>query len=167
MYETVEVSGEVIKSPIAIKIRDTFKVAGNPITYPTVYKEKTNQALIKPSFFINTVNVSQDLIKDDTYERTYMMEVRYLPEDNLGDEYEHLCSVGNKLLLSLNRIDVNIFLGDFVDDVPVFGTKPIFGEDLTFKIDNGVLQLFCNYSIRLKILEDDGVLMETLEVKTN
>lgn len=141
-----EITGEIIKSSMSLKIRDTFKTGTDPIVYPTIYKEQQQQDLAKPYFFIWAMDVDQKKIARNIYEVTCQMKVEYETEDNDYKKYEHLTAVGTELLLALGNIDVPIYNGPEGQELK----KPVYGKMMSFKITEGVLQLFVTYVIRGK-----------------
>lgn len=153
-------SGESIKSAIARKINNKFKVtSGSPLSteYPTVYKEKIVQNMKKPCFFVWQMNVSQEKQMRNNYWLVFEMNVRYHPVENDVDQYRTLASVGTKLLSDLSSIDVPISEGGEIR------TRPVVGKQMNFRIEDGVLQLFVTYNIKVKMhSEEAGVLMQEL-----
>ena len=70
--------GESIKSAISLKIKSNFAITSGepPITiYPTIYKEQMVQGMDKPSFFIWQMDVEQEKLMRNNYERVYQMNV--------------------------------------------------------------------------------------------
>ena len=131
-----QVTGESVKSAISRRIVRDFTVDG---IAPVVYKEQVLQGFEKPSFFIWTVDISQDKRMLNNYTRTYQMEVRYHMADGRMDAYEHLCSVGNTLLESLAYIDIPV--GEIV--------KPVKGTKMRFTINDDVLLVYVTYTMNI------------------
>lgn len=150
-----EIVGESIKSAIAKRIRTAFQVtSGTPpvTTYPTVYKEEIPEGFVRPSFFIETVEVNQRRIIREVYERTYLMNIRHHaaigPKTN-----EDLELIANKLLEEMATIEVPIFNGVYDEhDVPVASLLPVRGFDSNYNIRENVLQVYISYRIRAKKL---------------
>jgi len=154
----IAVTGEVIKSALSLKILETFP------TIP-VYKEKIPQGFITPSFFINALDTSQEEVGKNIYEQTYLMNVRYVPQDGLSNTYEVLSGIGNTLMDILSSIDVDIYLGSYVEGLPVLGKKQVLGELLSYKNQDEVLQFFGTYTIRVKRASTDTInYMDSLEI---
>ena len=161
-----EIVGESIKSAISLKIRSSFAITSGepPITiYPTIYKEQMVQGMDKPSFFIWQMDVEQEKLMRNNYERVYQMNVRYHPEDNDLKRYQTLADIGNKLLEYLTQIEVPIFLGRYdTEGEPIEDMKPIRGSQMSFKIVDDVLQVFVTYVVKMKLVEAALPYMEQL-----
>lgn len=163
-----QIIGETVKSAISLKIQSAFATtSGTPpvTTYPTIYKEKVVQGMIKPCFFVWTMDVEQEKLMRNNYERVYQMNVRYHPEDNDLKCYQTLTDIGNKLLEYLTQIEVPIFLGRYdTEGEPIEDMKPIRGSQMSFEIVDDVLQVFATYVVKMKMVEAELPLMETLDV---
>ena len=167
-----EITGESIKSAIALKLKSSFAViTGDPplTTYPKIYKEETSQGIKKPYFFIWTLDASQQKIMRNNYTRTYMMNVRYhldeVEAEKVGKQNEILAEIGNKLLDCLNIVDVPIFLGNYdIDEQPIEETLPVYGQQMSWKTTEGVLQLFVTYQIKARQYVEEIPDMQTLLV---
>jgi len=163
-----EITGESIKSAIALKIRSSFAVTTGepPITiYPTIYKEKVVQDMKKPCFFIWVMDVSQEKLMRNNYERLYQMNIRYHPEEKDPKTYETLADIGNKLLDYLTNINVPIFLGRYDGEGnPIEDSKPITGRQMNYEIKEDVLQMYVTYKVKAKQLMEEVPEMEQLEI---
>ncbi|MFA5638825.1 MAG: DUF6838 family protein [Anaerovoracaceae bacterium] len=166
-----EITGESIKSAIALKLRSSFAITnGTPsITiYPNIYKEKVIQGMKKPCFFIWVIDVSQKKLMCNNYTRDYQMNIRYHPEEKDSKTYETLSDIGNKLLDKLTLIDVPIFLGRYDSDgEPIEDKKPVRGIQMSFEIKEDVLQFYVTYNIKAKQWIDKVPEMESLEIIQN
>lgn len=141
------ITGETIKSAVAIRIKNYFAFEGMP--QPKIYKEKLVQRMAKPCFFIWVMDVSQEKTGANTFSRNYQINIRFHLPENTDKEYEVFAEVGNKLLEILATIDLEI-----VDDVLGNVLKPVRGKQMSFNIQDGVLQLFVTYAIRAKQFTD-------------
>lgn len=137
------VTGEIIKSAIARNIAKNIKLEGS--TPFKIYKEKTVQSFHKPSFFIWVLDVSQEKLMNNNYQRDYQMNIRFHTVDDNPKEYEVLSDVGNQLLCSLALLNVPI-----LDTNKVEVTKPVKGKQMSFNIVDGVLQFYVTYTIKAK-----------------
>lgn len=166
-----EITGESIKSAIALKLRSSFAITnGMPsITiYPNIYKEKVVQGMKKPCFFIWVMDVSQEKLMRNNYTRDYQMNIRYHLEEKDSKTYETLSDIGNKLLDKLTLIDVPIFLGRYDSDgEPIEDKKPVRGIQMSFEIKEDVLQFYVTYNIKAKQWIDKVPEMESLEIIQN
>lgn len=163
-----EITGESIKSAISLKLKSSFAITNGtpPITiYPNIYKEKVVQGMKKPCFFIWVMDVSQEKLMRNNYERIYQMNIRYHPEEKDLTTYETLADIGNKLLEHLTEIDIPIFLGRYdkegnaIEDI-----KPIRGSQMSFKIADDILQTFVTFTIKGKLAEEEKPQMQTLKI---
>jgi len=159
-----EITGESIKSAISLKLKSSFANTGGTPSI-TIYKEQIVQGFKKPSFFIWIMDVSQEKLLGNKYERLYQMNIRYHPEGNDLKTYETLAEIGNKLLEYLRYIEVPIFLGRYdTDGNPIEDTKPIKGDNLSFKITDDILQVYVNYVIKGKFKEAEKPQMQDLTI---
>lgn len=157
-----EITGESIKSAIALKLKSSFaNTNGSPPI--TIYKEQIVQGFKKPCFFVWVMDVSQEKLMRNNYERVYQMNVRYHPEEKDTKTYETLSDIGNKLLEYLTQIEVPIFLGRYDNEgEPIEDMKPIRGSQMSFKIVDDVLQVFVTYVVKMKLVEAAMPYMEQL-----
>lgn len=166
-----EITGESIKSAIALKIKSSFAITDGspPITiYPTIYKEKIVQGMKKPCFFVWVMDVSQEKLMRNNYTRDYQMNIRYHPEDKDTKTYETLSDIGNKLLDKLTLIEVPIFIGRHDSGgEPVEDKKLVRGIQMSYEIKEDVLQFYVTYSIKAKQVVDEVPDMGTLEIIQN
>ena len=160
------VTGELIKSAVALRIRQAFAVtAGDPpvTLYPVITKERTVQGHETPSFFIWQLNMSQEEVAKDVFERTYQMNVRYFPEESTK-MYEQLDNIGNQLLEALRYIDVPLIVSVTDEGEYVLENRKVRGAEMDYKIQDDVLQAFANYTIRVKLPKEELPGMETLAI---
>lgn len=159
-----EITGESIKSAISLKLKSSFaNTNGSPPI--TIYKEQIVQGFKKPSFFIWIMDVSQEKLLGNKYERLYQMNIRYHPEEKDLKTYETLAEIGNQILEVLTYIEVPINLGrkDTLGN-PIEDKKPVMGKQMSFKIIDDVLQVYVNYVIRGKFKELEKPHMQSLEI---
>lgn len=155
-----EITGETIKSAIAEKLRDSFLTSNPNIK---IYKEKIVQKVSTPCFFIWTMDVEQEKLMLNNYNRSYQMNVRYhIDNPSVNNVYEQLCAMGNTLLEVLERINVPI-----VTDSASEETRPVIGKQMSFEINEGVLQLYVTYTIKAKAPLPDVPDMYVLDINNN
>lgn len=139
--------GEVIRSAIVVKLRELFPDI-------TVYKEKIEQGIRYPHFFILPLNT--------TYEKElglrgwvyYQVNIRYRPTQDFNSKYSDLEQVGTDLMWALDTITVAGY--------------PLRGRDMNYQIVDGVLQFFINFRMRIKQeqeIEKMLVLTNSAEIK--
>jgi hypothetical protein len=131
------INGESIKSAVAKRIEYMHEQLG--ITKPRMYKERTIKGMEKPCFFIWAMDVSQTNLMRGAVSRDYQMNIRYHVEGDDKRLYEKLCDMGVQLL-------------DYLRDI--YLDLPIRGEQMSYEVTEGVLQVYVTYRIRLKKLED-------------
>lgn len=154
------IGGETVKSSIARKIKSTFDPNA-----PKIYKEPVLEGMVLPCFFIRTLNVSQTEHLGKTFIRDYQMTVRYHPVVLDVDINAHLEDVANKLLEHLNEINVPIFLGNYnSNEEPIEELKPVKGSQMDYTINEGVLQVFITYTLRMKTQGVVGTKLNTLDI---
>ena len=139
--------GEVIRSAIVVKLRELFPDI-------TVYKEKIEQGIRYPHFFILPLNT--------TYEKElglrgwvyYQVNIRYRPTQDFNSKYSDLEQFGTDLMWALDTITVAGY--------------PLRGRDMNYQIVDGVLQFFINFRMRIKQeqeIEKMLVLTNSAEIK--
>lgn len=138
-----EITSMTIKSAIAKRIRTAFATGSTPnIVYPTIYKEQIQQGIVKPYFFIWTINRAQRKWMRYRWGLTFQMQVRYHPTDNDLAKYETLETVGAKLLETLSTIEVPISLNGTTETTIV-----AHGRELEYRIEDDVLLAYATYSL--------------------
>lgn len=143
-----EIVGESIKSAIAKKLIQVFTKNGVP---PVVFKEQINEGFITPSFFIEQLDISQTRIRNNIYDRTYQMIVRYHATEGNLDEKVELAEKEDELLEALIRIDVPIIVGTNIElNQPIVVDKPIMGRNMSCTIQQGFAQCYVTYVVRVK-----------------
>jgi hypothetical protein len=154
-----QMTGETIKSSIAMTIREFFKIMdGDNVTYPVIYKEQIVQDFEKPSFFVWTIDVSQRK-EGRAYMRDYQMNIRYHPQEDDPNKFETLCQIGEELLSCLDYIQVPISTNGVTER-----TLPVKGSQMDFQIKDNILQFYVTYTIRVKKVESSIPLMKGLEI---
>lgn len=143
-----EIVGESIKSAIAQKLIQAFTLNGVP---PIVFKEQIVEGFVTPSFFIEQLDVSQTRILNNIHSRIYQMIVRYHATEDNPDEKVELAGVGNTLLEALLRINVPLIVGTNPESgEPVVENRPVGGRNLNFTIQEGFVQCYVTYVVRIK-----------------
>lgn len=121
--------GDLIKSAVAVKLH---------VSYPElkIYKEKIEQGLKFPHFFILQINTSKIKELRESGWIYYQINVRYRPQQDFNSKYSELEQIGVDLFDTLEYIDVSGW--------------PLRGADMNYQIVDGVLQFFVNYRMRIK-----------------
>lgn len=156
---SVEITGESVKSAIARKLAADF---GSQTPAPKLYKEQILQNLVKPYFFIWIMDVSQEKLMNRNYTLAYQMNIRYHPKDEDTATYETLSSVAIKLFETLSTIELPVLT--LIDDVEVEQLKPVVGSQMNYSINDGVLQFYVTYNLRVMKDRIPRVIMNNLEV---
>lgn len=134
--------GDLIKSALAKKLAALFPDV-------TVYKEKIEQGLKYPSFFVLQLNTSKtDDLRPFAW-LDYQMNIRYRPNKDYNSKRSELDQLGLDMMLGLEEIEVE--------------GRPVRGRDISYQIVDGVLQFFINFRMRIKKEEGDGQKMLELE----
>lgn len=135
-------AGDLIKSALARRLAALFPGI-------TIYKEKVEQGLKYPSFFILQLNVTQegDLIPYRWL--NFQMNIRYRPTKDYNSKRSELDQLGLDMLDGLEEVEVE--------------GKPLRGRDMNYEIIDGVLQFFINFRMRVKKEQEAGQKMLELE----
>ena len=139
-----QITGETVKSAISLKIRSAFATNSGtpPVTlYPTIYKEKVVQGMIKPCFFVWTMDVSPVKCMNNSFELLYQMNIRYEPSEDDEEKYKSCMNAAMTLIEALSSINVPID----VDGEEVL--KQVYGRNMEFSITDDVLQFFASYTL--------------------
>lgn len=138
-----EITSMAVKSAIAKRIRTAFATGSTPnITYPTIYKEQIQQGIVKPYFFVWTINRAQRKWLRNRWGVTFQMQVRYHPTDTDLAAYETLETVGAKLLETISTIEVPVSLNGTTETTII-----AHGRELEYRIEDGVLMAYATYSL--------------------
>lgn len=133
--------GEGIRSAIAAKLKSIFLDV-------IVYKEKIEQGVRYPHFFILPINTSRERDLGPRGWIYYQVNIRYrLPQD-FNSKYGELEQMGTDLMWALDTITVAGF--------------QLRGRDMNYQIVDGVLQFFINFRMRIKQEQEMKDKMETL-----
>jgi hypothetical protein len=162
MMAVGQITGETIKSAISLKIRSAFATSSGtpPVTlYPTIYKEKVVQGMVKPCVFVWTMDVSPVKRMNNSFELPYQMNIRYEPSEGDEEKYKSCMNAAMTLIEALSSINVPID----VDGEEVL--KQVYGRNMEFSITDDVLQFFASYTLRGYVPEAaTQPLMETLDI---
>lgn len=126
-------SGDVIKSAVARRLTALFEGV-------TVYKEKVNQHIKYPHFFILQINTSRDKDLSPYNWLNFQLNIRYRPNKDFNSNYSELDQIGLDMIDGLETIEVE-------------GT-PLRPTDINYQIVDGVLQFFINFRMRVKKEQD-------------
>lgn len=135
-------AGDLIKSALARRLAALFPGI-------TIYKEKVEQGLKYPSFFILQLNVTQEGDLRPYRWLNFQMNIRYRPTKDYNSKRSELDQLGLDMLDGLEEVEVE--------------GKPLRGRDMNYEIIDGVLQFFINFRMRVKKEQEAGQKMLELE----
>lgn len=135
-------AGDLIKSALARRLAALFPGI-------TIYKEKVEQGLKYPSFFILQLNVTQEGDLRPYRWLNFQMNIRYRPTKDYNSKRSELDQLGLDMLDGLEEVEVE--------------GKPLRGRDMNYEIIDGALQFFINFRMRIKKEEGEGQKMLELE----
>lgn len=121
--------GEVIRSAVAVRLKEIFPTI-------TVYKEKIEQGVKYPHFFILQLNTTKEKELGQRGWIYYQLNIRYRPNQDFNSKYGELEQYGTDLMWALDTINVAGY--------------PLQGRDMNYQIVDGVLQFFINFRMRIK-----------------
>lgn len=139
-------SGDAIKSAVARRLATLFEGI-------TVYKEKVNQHLKYPHFFILQINLSREKDLAPFNWLNYQLNIRYRPNKSFDSKYSELDQIGLDMMNGLEKIEVE-------------GT-PLRPTDMSYQIVDDVLQFFINFRMRVKKEKEERAVMEELSNSAN
>ena len=134
--------GDLIKSALARRLGALFPRI-------TVYKEKVEQGLKYPSFFILQLAVNKEDDLRPFQWLNFQMNIRYRPTRDYNSKRSELDQLGLDMMDGLETVEVN--------------GKPLRGRDVNYQIIDGVLQFFINFRMRVKREQEDGNKMLVLD----
>lgn len=134
--------GDLIKSALARRLGALFPGI-------TVYKEKVEQGLKYPSFFILQLAVNKEDDLRPFQWLNFQMNIRYRPTRDYNSKRSELDQLGLDMMDGLETVEVD--------------GKPLRGRDVNYQIIDGVLQFFINFRMRVKREQEDGEKMLVLE----
>lgn len=135
-------AGDLIKSALARRLAALFPGI-------TIYKEKVEQGLKYPSFFILQLNVTQEGDLRPYKWLNFQMNIRYRPTKDYNSKRSELDQLGLDMIDGLEEVEVE--------------GKPLRGRDMNYEIIDGVLQFFINFRMRVKKEQEAGQKMLELE----
>lgn len=155
-----EITGETLISAVAEKIK-----RHNP--EKNIYTEKTTQNFNMPAFFIWAIDVLfTPSGQKETYNVTYLMEIRYHIDSKTKSLYETLQKMGFKLFDDMRFVDIptcaNYDMNNPQNMREVI--KSVRGSNIDYKINNGVLQFFVTYRFRIRELAEEIAKMQRLKI---
>lgn len=142
-----EITGEYIKSAVSNKIAINI----DRKEYLAIYKEKQEQNLQRPCFFVLELNTTQDKEMNDNFTRSYLINVRYHPQSSERCKYEKCAEIGN--LLSYHLTEINEADG------------MIRGSNIKYEIVDEILHFSVTYKVRIRKEAEPVVKQQTLESK--
>ena len=123
--------------------------------YPghTVLKDKLGNTLKLPAFFVRYLSPSQTGSGMDFYTQTFIVEVRYRPDDKLPENElsTHLDLIGGQVADLLGFVQN----GDF----------SARAEQIDYDITDGILIVIARYRIKKRVTQVQDPYMENMEEK--
>lgn len=114
----------------------------------TIYKEKVEQGFKTPCFFVTCLNVEQNKVKREKYDRDYLFNIRFHMKEPKRIE---LLLTGEKLQELLQNIKQD--------------NEILIGKELKYEIVDNVLQFFVSYKQSFVEKELQGPIMNDLDLK--
>jgi len=115
---------------------------------PIVYFDKLPQGFTTPCFFIKLINTTRKQLLWKRSELKLDFDIIYYPDSLPEDAVTELNEAGYKLLWGLELITVDGSL--------------LHGENLSYKIEDGVLHVLATYRLVILEIEEKGAKMESL-----
>jgi len=143
------IEGELVKSALARAILGVFKGA-------RIYKERQVQNFIRPCFFIAELKASDTKKLGSSKHREYSMVVRYIPEKDNQNNYRDCNAIGSALSEVTEIICCSNEDGD---------KCYLRGKNIRYTVEDDTLNVFCEYGINMKKVEDPNAKMMALEVE--
>ena len=143
MYEVI---GESIKSAISIKLGEIFGTD----TYR--YKEKVTK-MQYPNFFIYLVNPTITPNTQNRWHIDYLINIKYrYAEDttNITNLEQELDRIAFKLMTEFTEIQLE---------------RPIFVRNARYEKSDGILEFFCNVTLRIERKLEEEPIQTNLDIK--
>lgn len=153
------ITGDTIKSAIAIKLSKAYPAI-------PIYKEKIPQGTERPYFSIRQLDLAQDKISKEKYNRLYQEQISYYSNIDDLQLYTNLDTKGNELLELLKTINVGVgddttSAGGLTQPAPLY---PVVARQANYKIVEDVLQVIISYPIKVYVKPEPSVLMGSLKI---
>ncbi|MGV8153426.1 MAG: DUF6838 family protein [Alkaliphilus sp.] len=132
-----------IVNAIAIALRQEYPLA-------KVYTDAVHQGLVQPSFYIMTLQSSQEQKLGNRYYREHYFDIHYFSDSNNNAIH-----------------DVASALYGALEDIAFLDGDLIRASKTNYEIIDGVLHFFVHYNMHLMKVEVLGDNMETLAVNSN
>lgn len=117
---------------------------------PNIYKDTPVQNVVKPYFFIHTLETTQNREMRNRARRSYFLDVRAHPLDDIENKKSWCNMIGHELL-------------EILDEIKIAGmaVKP---QEMRFEVVNDVLHFFVTYSFRVIKMVNPETKMENLDI---
>lgn len=136
----IEIKSNTIVSAITRTLKDNFNDT-------QIYKDKKLQGLKKPCFFVFNLNSSQSKATKDIFKREHLINIRFHSEYTRAEIDE----VAFKLLDLLSEVKNEKFI-----------LRPT--REITYEVQDGVLQMFIPYKIRVFKANDKDINMSGINI---
>lgn len=139
---SIQITSDLVKSAISEKLSTSYPIVD-------IYKEKVEEGLTYPSFFINQVSIEPIHIHRNKYIYEFMMNINYMVNPSSLTKYKDLDNVGCELIDVLEKITI--------------GNIPIKGKLISVGKQDDVEILVITYSIPVTEEPINGIKMAILD----
>lgn len=147
------VDGKFIIDGVIKKLVETFPSI-------TIYDEKTNQNIKKPSFFVYQLRLKQEKQLREKYQRKYNIVIRYHATSDILTSYDDFNNVQNNLFEKLTTIICGYVPA--TEDEPEVPGVLVRGTEMSSREEDNILHFFVSYIINIKKPQDPVVKMGKL-----
>lgn len=127
----------------------------------TVYDEKTNQNIKKPSFFVYQLRLKQEKQLREKYQRKYNIVIRYHATSDMVTSYNNFNDVESTLFEKLTTIICGYVPA--TEDEPEVPGVLVRGTEMSSREEDNILHFFVSYTIDMKKPKNPVVKMGTLQ----
>ena len=138
----MKIISETIKSSIA-------KVLVMNYSDVKIYKNKVEQGISLPCFFISQIDTEFEKKARNRFEINYLMNIRY--------------HSNNATRTNLEEIALNLF--DILETLNIEGSRPIYGRKLRYEVVDDILQFFVSYKLTVRRDLSTEIKMNELDLK--
>ena len=132
----IELDGNSVIKAVVRKLKETFPQVN-------IYKERANQGLTKPYFFVTEESFEESKLMTSNYLQMYIISVLYQYKDPPETSNEQFSFIKQKISDCLEIIE----LKDVNKEIAQ--TQKVRGTDKNSYVENEELQFFVNYAVRV------------------
>lgn len=117
---------------------------------PNIFTDTPVQGLVKPCFFIHSLETNQNREMRNRARRSYFLDIRAHPPDDIENKKSWCAMIGDELF-------------EILDEIKIAGMA-VKTQEMRFEVVEDVLHFFVTYSFRVIKMVDPETKMEDLDI---